>query len=80
MQLIIVTAPLELLCVDFTSIETIMELDQLPNMVNVLVFCEHYMKHIMSCITPDQTSKTVAKFLWQGYISIFRAQSKLLSD
>ena len=29
---------------------------------------------------PDQTVKTFAKFLWQGYISIFRALAKLLSD
>ena len=29
---------------------------------------------------PDQTAKTVAKFLWQGYISIFRVLPKLLSD
>ena len=28
----------------------------------------------------DQTVKTVAKFLWQGYISIFGALAKLLSD
>ena len=36
---IIVTAPLELLHVDFTSIEMTMHLDQPPNMVNILVFC-----------------------------------------
>ena len=35
---IIVTTPLELLHVDFTSIETTMDLDQPPNMVNLLVF------------------------------------------
>ena len=29
---------------------------------------------------PHQTVKTVAKFLWQGYISIFGAPAKLLSD
>ena len=57
-----------------------MELDQPPNMVNILVFCKHFMKHIMTYMTPDQTLKTVAKFLWQGYISIFRAPAKLLSD
>ena len=38
------------------------------------------MKHVMAYVTPDQTAKTVAKFLWQGYISIFRAPAKLLSD
>ena len=80
MQPIIVTAPMELLHVDFTSIEVTMELDQPPNMMNILVFCDHFMKHIMAHVTPDQTVKTVAKFLWQGYISIFGALARLLSD
>ena len=57
-----------------------MELDQPPNMVSVLVFCDQYMKHVMAYVAPEQTAKTVAKFLWQGYISIFRALAKLLSD
>ena len=57
-----------------------MELDQLPNMVSLLDFCDHFMKHIMAYINLNQTVKTVAKFLWQGYISIFGAPAKLLSD
>ena len=80
MQPIIATAPLELLHMDFTSIKMTMELDQPPNMVSVLVFCNHFMKHVMAYMTTNQTAKTVAKFLWQGYISIFRALAKLLSD
>ena len=36
MQPIVVSIPLEVLHVDFTSIETMMELDQPPNMVNLL--------------------------------------------
>ena len=79
MQPIIATAPLKVLHVDFTSNETTMELDQPPNMVSVLVFCDHFMKHVMAYMTPDQTVKTIARFLWQGYISIFRALAKLLS-
>ena len=31
-------------------------------------------------MTPDQTDKTIAKFLYGGYISIFRAPARLLSD
>ena len=80
MQLIIFSTPLDLLHVDFTSIETMMELYQSPNVVNLLVFCDHFMKHIMAYVTPDQTAKTVTKFLWQGYILIFGALAKLLSD
>ena len=79
MQSIIVTTPLELLHIDFTSIEMTTELHQPLNVVNILVFCDHFMKHIMAYVTPNQTVKTVAKFLWQGYISIFRAPTKLLS-
>ena len=32
----------------------------------------------MAYMTPDQMVKTVAKFLWQGYV--FRALAKLMSD
>ena len=80
MQPIIATAPLELLHMDFTSIEMTMELDHPPNVVRVLIFCDHLMKHIMAYATPNQTAKNVAKLLWQGYILIFGAQAKILSD
>ena len=42
--------------------------------------CDHFMIHVMVYVTLDQTVKTVAKFLWQDYISIFRAPANLLSD
>ena len=77
---ILATAPLDLLHVDFTSIETTWELSRLPKVTNVLVFQHHFMKHIMTYVTPDQTAKTVTKFLYQGYFSIFRAPARLLSD
>ena len=80
MQHIIVTSPLVLVHMDFTSIEVIMELDQPTNMVSILVFFNHFMKQVMAYMTPIQTVKTVAKFLWKGYISIFGAPAKLLSD
>ena len=71
LQTILGTSPLELLHVDFTGIEMVMDLDWPPHAVNVLVFCDHFMRHIMVYVTPDQTAKTLVKFLWQGYISIF---------
>ena len=48
MQPILTTAPLELPHVDFTNIEMTMELDQPPNVVSALFFCNHFMKHIMA--------------------------------
>ena len=73
-------SPLELLHEDFTSIKTMMGLEQLLHTVNVVVLCDHFMRHVMVFVTPDQTAKTVAICVWQGYISIFGAPAKLLSD
>ena len=56
MKPIIATGPL-LLHMDFTSIETTMGLDQPPNLMRVLVSCNHIMKHIMAYMTPDETVK-----------------------
>ena len=80
LQAILVTSLLELLHVDFTGIEMTMELDQPSCIVIGLVFCNHFTRHVMAYMTLDQTAKTVARFLWQGYISIFGALAKLLSD
>ena len=72
--------PWILLHVDFTSIETILELNQSCRVPNVLVFQDHFTKHVLSYMTPDQTAKTIAKFLYGGYISIFGTLARLLSD
>ena len=38
------------------------------------------MKHILVSVTPNQTAKTIAKFLYQVYILIFGSPARLLSD
>ena len=77
---IVATTPLDVLLVDFTSIETMMELDKSPWVAYVLVFQDHFTKHVLAYVTPDQTVKTITKFLYGGYISIFGALARLLSD
>ena len=77
---IVATAPLDLLHVDFTSIDTTMKLNQSPRVTNILVFQDHFTKNVLAYVTPDQTVKTIAKFLYGGYISIFGAPARLLSD
>ena len=57
-----------------------MEPNQSPRVANVLVFQDHFTKHVLAYMNPDQTAKTVAKFLYEGYISIFGALTRLLSD
>ena len=44
---IVATTPLDLLHVDFTSIETTLELNQSPRVANVLVFQDHFTKHVL---------------------------------
>ena len=58
---IVATAPPNLLHVDFTNNETTLELNQLPRVTNILVFQDHFTKHVMAYATPDQTVKTIAK-------------------
>ena len=74
------TTSVDLLHVDFTGIEMTMEPNRLPKVCNVLVFQDDFMKHIMTYVIPNQTTKTVTKFLCQGYISIVEALARLLSD
>ena len=80
LYLIVATTPLDILHIDFTSIEMTMELKKPPRVANDLVFQDHFMKHVLVYVTPDQTAKTIAKFLYQGYISIFGAPARPLSD
>ena len=77
---IVPTAPMDLMHVDFNSIEMTMEVNRPPKVVNIMVFQDHVTKHVMGYVTPNQTAKTVAKFSYQGYILIFGDLARLLSD
>ena len=59
---IVATAPLDLLHVDFTSIETMLEPNQLPRVANVLVFQDHFMKHLLAYVTPTKLQKLSLNF------------------
>ena len=73
-------APLELVNVNFTSIEMTMELNQLPCVKNVLVLMDHFTRYVMAFITKDQKAKTIAHILYERFISVFGTPAKLLSD
>ena len=57
-----------------------MGLNQSPKVVNILPFQDHFTKHIMAYVTPHQTAKIIAEFLYQGYISVVGTPTKFLSD
>ena len=59
---IVATAALDLLHVDFTSVKITLEPNQSPRVTNILVFQDHFTKHMLAYMNHDQTVKTVAKF------------------
>ena len=73
-------APLELVHMDFMSIEMDMEFNKPPGVKNVLVITDHFMQYAMAFVTKDQTAKTAARVLYEWFIAIFRVPAKLLSD
>ena len=50
---IVATTPLDLLHIDFTSIEITTELNQPPRVASILVFQNHFMKHVLAYVTPS---------------------------
>ena len=59
---IVATAPLDLLHVDFTSIETTLEPNQSPRVTNILVFQDHFTKHVLAYVTPCKLQKPLLNF------------------
>ena len=75
-----VYALLELVHLDYTSIESMMELNEPPMVKNVLVMMDHFMRYALVVVTRDQTAKTVAKVFYEHFIAVFGSPTKLLSD
>ena len=63
---IMATAPLDLLHVDFTSIETTLELSKSPKVANVLVFQDHFTKHILTYVTLIKLQKPLLNFYMEA--------------
>ena len=72
-------APLELVHVDFTSVESTMELNKPPSIKNVLVIMDHFMRYTLAIITKDQMAKAVVRVLYKRFIVAFGTPAKLLS-
>lgn len=69
------SAPLELVCIDFWSAE-----DTNNKSVDVLEITDHFTKlpHAFQC--RDQTTKTVAKKLWDGFFCVYGFPQSIHSD
>ena len=75
-----VTTPLQLVHLDFTSFETTTNLNELPKIENVLVIIDHFMRYTRAYVTKDQKALMTARILYKGFISIFGAPERILMD
>ena len=74
------SGPGELLHVDFTSIEETVPLKEEPVIQNVLVLQDHFSKYVVAYVVKDQTARTAAETLRNGYFRLFGAPAYLVSD
>ena len=70
-----VSSPLELVCMDFLSIEP-----DGKGVKDVLVITDHFTKYAIAVPTKNQTAKVVAEALWDNLISIYGWPERLHSD
>lgn len=74
MKSIVTTFPLELLSIDFLTIE-VKGIKQ-----NILVIMDHFTKFSAAICTKDQTARTVAKVLWKDFFMLYGFPKTILSD
>ena len=74
MKTIVTTYPLELLSIDYLTIEC------KGQKQDVLVMIDHFSKFGVAVCTKDQTAKTVARALWYNFFMVYGFCSKILSD
>ncbi len=69
------TRPLELICMDFLSIEP----DQ-SGTKDVLVLTDHFTKFALAIPTPNQKARTVAKCLWENFVLYYGIPEHIHTD
>jgi len=69
------TRPLELLCMDFLSLEP-----DSSGTKDILVITDHFTKFAVAIPTPNQKARTVARCLWDNFIVHYGFPERLHSD
>ncbi|XP_058492814.1 uncharacterized protein LOC131464383 [Solea solea] len=69
------TRPLELVCMDFLSLEP-----DSSNTKDILVITDHFTKYAVAIPTPNQKAQTVARCLWDNFMVHYGIPERLHSD
>ena len=75
-----VTTPLQLVHLDYTTFEMTTNLNESLKVKYILVIVDHFTRYTRAYVTKDQKASTAAKTLYEGFISIFGAPKRILTD
>ena len=76
---IIATRPLELVHIDYLTIEAPANLRSAKE-VNVLIITDHFTRYVQAHITSSQKASVVTKNLWEHFFVHYGFLEKILSD
>ena len=76
---IIVTRPLELVHIDYLTVEAPAN-SKSDKDVNVLVVTDHFTRYAQAHVTSSQKAQVVAKILWEHFFIQYDFPEKILSD
>ena len=80
MQPIICTELMELVHVDYVSMEVTMATQEKPVIKNILVVVDHFTRYVQAFVTQNQMARTTTRVLYNEYFSVFGFLQRLMSD
>ena len=80
MEPILCTEPLDLVHIDYVSMEVMVGVKEKPVVKNVLVVEDHFTRYTQAYITNNHTACTTACILYNEFFSVFGFPRRLMSD
>ena len=80
MEPILCTEPLDLVHIDYVSIEVTVGVKEKPVIKNVLVVEDHFTCYTQAYVTNNHTTCTTARILYNEFFSVFGFPRRLMSD
>ena len=80
MEPILCTESLDLVHIDYVSMEIMVGVTEKPVMKNVLVVEDHFTHFTQAYVTNNHTARTTAHVLYNEFFSVFRFSRPLMSD
>ena len=71
MEPILCTEPLDLVHIDYVSMEVTVSIKEKPVMKNVLVVKDHFTRYTQAYVTNNNTACTTARVLYNEFFSVF---------